>query len=80
MNYYILLNTPSRESVSILSHGYEKSINVGKNTKETQFVSGCEVSKVLLGMIISFESRKSAPPALQAVSLQSEPPRKSRNV
>lgn len=59
MNYYILLNTPSRESVSILSHGYEKSINVGKNTKETQFVSGCEVSKVLLGMIISFESRKS---------------------
>lgn len=61
MNYNILLNTLSRESVSIPSHSYEKSINVGKNnvsTKERQFVSGCEVSKVLPGIIISFESRK----------------------
>ena len=61
MNYNILLNTLSRESVSIPSHSYEKSINVGKNnisTKERQFVSDCEVSKVLPGIIISFESRK----------------------
>ena len=61
MNYYILLNTPSRESVLIPSHGYEKSINVGKNsitTTERQFISRCDVSKVLPGIIISFESRK----------------------
>ena len=59
MNYYILLNTSSRESVLIPSHGYEKSINVGKNsitTKERQFISGCDVSKVLPGIIISFET------------------------